>query len=158
MSQEKDKDEQKKQASINPIDKDKIADDPHLLPYAHTVGGVKIEPTDKGKIKGRAMAAMYEQTDSQFEQLKEQMETLVRQAKALQERIKVSEKIYLAELNFEPIIGKTYYLYQRPSEQYVVSMISPEEWGKSIPFAYIATVTLLSDHTWNIEDADTDLI
>ena len=37
---------------INPIDKDKIAKDPHLLPYAHTVGGAIIKPIDKGRAKG----------------------------------------------------------------------------------------------------------
>ena len=41
----------KKQRTINPIDKDKIADAPHLLPYAHSVGSAIIKPIDKGKVK-----------------------------------------------------------------------------------------------------------
>ena len=43
---------------VNPIDLDKIAEQPHLLPYAHTLGGAIIRPIDKGRTKGVAMSAM----------------------------------------------------------------------------------------------------
>jgi hypothetical protein len=52
-----------KDKNHNPIDRDKITETPHLLPYAHSVGSAIIKPLDKGKIKGLGMAAMYEQTD-----------------------------------------------------------------------------------------------
>jgi hypothetical protein len=30
-------------------------------------------------------------------------------------------------------------------------MISPEEWGKNIPYKkYLAKIKLLSDHTWDV--------
>ena len=138
----------------NPIDKDKITENPHNLPYAHHVGGVVIEPIDKGKVKGKAIAAMYEQTNSQLDQLREQMQLIASQAKKLKERVEVSEKIYDAEMGFEPLIGHTYYLYQRKNEQYLLSMVHPKDWGKKIPFEkFIASVKLLSDHTWEtLED------
>ncbi len=32
-------------------------------------------------------------------------------------------------------------------------MIGPEEWGRSCPFQeYIASVTLLADHTWQVDE------
>ena len=40
MSQDKTK--QPREATHNPIDPDKVAENPHLLPYAHTVGGAVI--------------------------------------------------------------------------------------------------------------------
>jgi hypothetical protein len=54
-------DEKKKteEAFVNPIDKDKVTDDPGLLPYAHTVGSAVIRPEDRGRIRGNAMLAMY---------------------------------------------------------------------------------------------------
>ena len=64
------------EAFINPIDDDKVAENPHALPYAHTVGGVQIKPVDKGKIKGRAVKAMYKQADMQLNQIKRQIELL----------------------------------------------------------------------------------
>jgi hypothetical protein len=48
VSEKKDPEEQ---AFVNPIDKDKVAENPGLLPYAHTAGGAVIRPEDKGKIR-----------------------------------------------------------------------------------------------------------
>ncbi|MBC7409710.1 MAG: DUF2452 domain-containing protein, partial [Arcicella sp.] len=58
---------------LNPINKDKVAENPGLLPYAHTAGGAVIRPEDMGKIKGRSVLAMRQQTDRQMSQLYEQM-------------------------------------------------------------------------------------
>ncbi|PHN06423.1 DUF2452 domain-containing protein [Flavilitoribacter nigricans] len=151
------KKDQKHESFINPIDPDKITENPHSLPYAHTVGGAVIKPEDRGKIKGRAMAAMYEQTDMHLGQIREQIELLARQAKNIQHRVQISEEIYRAELNFEPIIAKVYYLYRRSNGKSVVSMVSPPEWGKNPPFQFIATVQLLSDHTWEVLEIVDDI-
>ena len=161
MEEQENKAEEPKKTSegslINPIDKDKIAENPHSLPYAHTVGGVEIKPVDKGKVKGRAMAAMYDQTNMDLEQIRQQMELLARQAKDIHDRVRISEKIYLAELNFDPRIGQIYYLYQRSNGKYVVSLVAPEEWGNNPPFEYVSSMELLSDHTWNVIDKNEDL-
>lgn len=135
---------------INPIDPDKIAQNPHLLPYAHTVGGVPINPIDKGRAKGLSLTSMYEQTDMQLDQIRQQIELLAQQARAIQDRVKVSEQIYLAEMNFRPVIGKEYHLYERKNGESVLSMVSPEEWGKKMPFHFVASVRLLADHTWEV--------
>jgi Protein of unknown function (DUF2452) len=135
---------------VNPIDKDKVAENPGLLPYAHTAGGAVIRPEDKGRIKGNAMMAMYEQTDRQMYQLKEQMETLVAQAKSLQRRQKISEVIYQATLGFRPVMGHVYHLYEKKDGSHTISLIAPDEWGRNQPYRYLATVQLLYDHTWEV--------
>lgn len=134
----------------NPIDKDKIALNPHSLEYGHTVGAPSIKPLDKGRIKGLAVSAMYEQTDLQLSQIKEQIDLLAYQAKAIQDRIEISEKIYLAECRFKPLIGKTYHLYEKEENNWMLSMISPVEWGDSCPHTFVSTVKLLADHTWSV--------
>ncbi|HLO53414.1 MAG TPA: DUF2452 domain-containing protein [Saprospiraceae bacterium] len=136
----------------NPISVDKITETPHLLPYAHHVGSAIIKPLDKGKVKGVAMKAMYQQTDSQLLQIKEQVETLIRQAQNIHDRIALSEKIYQADCGFKPIIGNTYFLYAKTDESWLISMIAPEEWGKSKPYTYLATIELKADSTWGILD------
>ena len=135
---------------INPIDKDKTAEFPHLLPYAHTVGGALVKPIDRGKVKGRAVAAMYKQADSQLAQIRQQVELLAQQAKRIQKRMAISEQIYLAEMNFEPLIGSVYHLYRRKDDSLVLSMVSPQEWGAKPPYQFVATVELLADHTWEV--------
>lgn len=94
-------------------EKEKITETPGTLAFPHTVGGALVKPEDRGKIKGRAVSAMHQQTDRQMKQLYEQMETLVKQANQLKQRVEVSERIYLAQMNFEPLIGHTYYLYEK---------------------------------------------
>lgn len=142
--------EQPKEEFINPIDKTKIAENPGLLPYAHTAGGAVIRPEDKGRIKGNAMMAMYEQTDRQMTQLKEQMETLVNQAKSLQRRKEISEIIYQAALAFRPVMGHIYHLYKKADGTHTISLIAPDEWGRKQPYTFIATCQLLYDHTWEV--------
>jgi len=140
---------------VNPIDKDKVTETPGLLPYAHTAGSALIRPEDKGRIRGNAMTAMYDQTDRQLEQLRQQMETLMKQAKSLGERVTVSEMIYQADIPFQPVIHHVYYLYQRKTDgKHVLSMVSPQEWGRKTPYNYLATVRLLGDHTWEVTDGE----
>ena len=135
---------------VNPIDKDKIAEDPHLLPYAHTLAGAIIRPIDKGRTKGVAMTAMYEQTANQLHQIKDQVEKLLSQAQDIHDRIDVSEKVYLADCNFKPVMGQVYQLYEKKDGNWILSMVTPEEWGLQPPYYFLATARLLHDHTWEI--------
>ena len=135
---------------VNPIDKDKIAENPGLLPYAHTAGGAVIRPEDKGRIKGNAMMAMYEQTDRQMQQLKDQMETLVTQAKSLHRRKEISELIYQAAMGFRPVVGHIYHLYEKQNGDHTISLVAPDEWGSRSPYIFMATCQLLYDHTWEV--------
>jgi hypothetical protein len=135
----------------NPIDKDKVAENPGLIAYPHTVGSIAIRPEDQGKLKSRALTAMREQTNRQLEQLQKQAELLAAQANELRKRVEVSEQIYLAELSFEPFVGNIYHLYKK-EDKYKLMLIAPNEWGtsKRIYLEYISSVKLLSDHTWEI--------
>lgn len=136
---------------VNPIDKEKITENPGLLKYAHTVGGAVITPTDPKGIKHAALRAMYEQTDMQLTQIQEQIELLARQARALQERRQLSEIVYQAKLSFKPLIGETYFLYERENGEYLVSMVSSDDWPSGMPFKeFHGAVKLLADHTWDL--------
>ena len=140
------------EAFFNPTNPDKVAENPGLLPYAHTAGGAVIKPDDMGKVKGRSMLAMRQQTDRQMNQLYEQMEVLARQAKLLADRKEISERIYDAAMGFEPIISETYYLYEKEDGSDLMSLVAPEEWGRSFKYSrYLAKVKLLADHTWEVE-------
>lgn len=140
--------------NVNEVDmdlmKERTTDIPSLLHYAHSVGGFTVAPTDEGQIKSNAVAAMEDQTQIQLDQIFEQMKLLAKQANKIKERADISYQIYNAKISFKPLIGKTYFLYVK-KEQRVLSMISPAEWGESIPFdRFVAEVKLLSDHTWKI--------
>lgn len=140
-----------RQKSGNPIDPDKITENPGTIGFPHHIGSAIIKPEDKGKIKGRAMMAMQDQTRRELSKLYEQMQTLVKQVNDIKKRVEVSEKIYQSQINFEPVINHLYFLYEKENGTSILSMISPKEWGAEIPFnKYLATVKLLSDHTWEV--------
>lgn len=131
--------------------KEKTTENPGTLPFAHHSGSALIKPEDKGKITGRAVAAMHSQTDMQMSQIYQQMQLLADQAKKIQARVEISERIYQASISFEPLINHRYFLYQKEDATDFMSMISPEEWGRKKNFSdFIAEVKLLADHTWEI--------
>lgn len=141
----------------NPIDPDKITENPSSLEYPHHAGSALVKPEDKGRIKGRALAAMEHQTDMQLDQIYQQMQLLAEQAKKLNLRKDISELIYQAEMRFEPLINHIYHLYKKEDSTYLLSLIAPDQWGRSKKsFEYLATVRLLADHTWDVLEGKLD--
>lgn len=140
----------------NPIDKDKITENPHAIEYGHHVGSAVIKPEDRGKIKGRSLTAMAHQTDQQLGLIYEQMTLLAEQAKKIEARKIISERIYNSKFRFKPIINHTYYLYEREDGEHSLSILSPADWLNSranTNGVYLATIKLLADHTWDILDS-----
>lgn len=135
----------------NPIDKDKITETPSTLEYGHHTGSAIVKPEDQGKLKGRAVSAMEHQTDMQLSQIYEQMQLLAEQAKKLNDRKTISEMVYQAEMRFEPLINHVYHLYQKEDASFLLSLIAPDQWGRSKKsFTFVATLRLLADHTWDV--------
>ncbi|WP_194775813.1 DUF2452 domain-containing protein [Pararhodonellum marinum] len=145
----------KNKINIDHIDlekmKEKTSDQPGLIPYAHHAGSGLIRPEDKGKITGRAVSAMHSQTDMQMAQIYQQMQLLADQAKNIQKRVEISERIYQASISFEPLINHIYYLYEKIDGSDFLSMVAPEEWGRKKPYTqFVAEIKLLADHTWDV--------
>lgn len=144
--------QEEKEPFVNPIDPEKITENPSTLPYAHSVGGAVIKPTKAGIIRSKSLAAMEQQTDMQLSQIKEQIDLLAKQAKLIQDRKMISEKIYSAHIGFKPEINHIYHLYEKEDGGTVLSMIGPNEWGRKLKYAaFLKTVRLLADLTWAIE-------
>ncbi len=121
-----------------------------VLPYSASVSGAVIKPTEEGVIRHKALTAMEEQTNMQLEQIRKQIELLALQAQEIQKRKDLSMVIYGAKLNFSPVIGQVYYLYEKKDDSHILSLVSPKEWGGGAgPFkSLVAAVKLLADHTW----------
>ena len=125
-----------------------IANNPGLLPYAHTISSPPIRPTSEGVIRGKALKSMEEQIKKQFSQLQEQYELIAKQTLELKKRSNISYLIYESKIMFEPIISETYYLYNKDTGNFI-SMIEPQNWTNP-KIQWIATVKLLSDYTWDV--------
>lgn len=121
-----------------------------LSPIPLTVQSPVIKPIDKGKLTATAVESMEGQAKQQIDLLRQQAALLIEQAKKIEERLQVSYQIYQSEFKFQPVIGKTYYLYEKDNRK-VLSPISPAEWGIKMPYERVLyQVRLLGDQTWEI--------
>ncbi len=149
------KKEQEKEDTFNPIDPDKITDTPGLIPYPHNIGSPAFKPNEEGAIRSASMKAMEEQCEIQLDKIKEQIALLSKQAQEIKDRYEISKAVYASKMSFEPVVGKTYYLYARKEGEFVLSMVAPAQWGRSVPFKhFVSAVKLLGDKTWQVQDDD----
>ncbi len=122
-------------------------------PVPMTVSSPVIKAIDKNKIRANAVEAMHMQANQQVAMLRKQAELIMQQVKDIEGRLVISEQIYQADMRFKPVMGQIYHLYENEDGKYLVSLIAPNEWGKSKKFKrFISTVRLLSDHTWDVLD------
>jgi hypothetical protein len=120
-----------------------------VMPYSTAVSGAIVKPNEEGVIRHKALTAMEEQTNMQLDQIRKQIELLAMQAQEIHKRKELSMLIYNAKLSFKPEIGQIYYLYEKAEGSHMISLISPKEWGPSMPYKkFVAAVQLLADHTW----------
>ena len=122
---------------------------PGLLPYPHTIGAPDFKPTEEGVIRSQSQTAMSEQVQIQKDQILEQVKLLQKQYSELVEREIISNLIYRAEIKFKPVPGHTYHLYLR-GDGYFLSLIEPNQWGRTSKPQFVATIKLLYDLTWQI--------
>ncbi len=123
----------------------------NLAPIPMSVSSPPIKPIDKGLVKAQAHETMHHQARQQIDMLRKQAELIMQQVREIEARVAVSERIYKSDIRFIPVIGQIYYLYEKENEEVILSMIAPNEWGRSKPFkAYIAKVKLLADKTWDV--------
>ncbi len=123
-----------------------------LSPIPLSIGSAVIKPEDKNKIKANAVEVMHHYADQEIALLKRQADLIMLQVREIENRLSVSEQIYQADMRFTPLVNQVYHLYIK-NDQYILSLIGPDEWGRSINlYKYIASVKLLGDHSWQMMD------
>lgn len=85
---------------------------------------------------------------SKLQMIAEQIRFLQEQAKQVMLEARHNNHLHHAACNFKKVPGKIYYLYQKPSGQEYFSMLSPEEWGTSLPHKYIGSYRLECNMSW----------
>lgn len=72
-----------------------------------------------------------------YNELKEEFKELV-------EEVNWNDLVYSSNYNFLPVIGETYYVYQKSDKSLFLSLISPNEWNME----YIGSTRLESNNKW----------
>jgi hypothetical protein len=106
--------------------------------YPTEVGAPKFEPDNISLFKIEKTSKIKKYYSSKFEEMTKEYEKLMSE-------IQMNERLYMAQHNFEPVTGESYYLYKKESGEEFLSLISPEQWKR---FEFIGTFQFQSDGRW----------
>jgi hypothetical protein len=109
-----------------------------FLPYPVSTLSPPIVPNDLTSFKSRGISEVERDLQQKLEEIRE---TYLRTI----DHFNWNKLVYEADIQFEPIVGGTYHLYEMRGRK-MLSMIAPEEWGQK----HLATVRLNVDRQWKI--------
>lgn len=107
------------------------------LTYGSNVGAPAIKLEDVGGWKQIQAFVANKQFKTKYEELREEFRKLV-------DEVSWNEFVYSSKYNFIPVIGETYYLYERENGDAFLSMISPSEWNMK----FVGATRLDSTQKW----------
>jgi len=102
--------------------------------YPTSVGGQSFEPIKVDKSTATEANNYFE---SKLNELKEEYKKLINE-------YNWTSLVYASTYNFQPIIGKDYYLYESKNKKIFLSLIHPKQWNQK----YIGTFKLLNNGKW----------
>lgn len=109
-----------------------------FLPYPVSTLSPPITPTDLSSFKSRGISEVERDLQQKLKEIREiYLETI--------DHFNWNKLVYEAEIQFEPIIGGIYHLYEMRGRR-LLSMIAPHEWSQR----HLATVRLNVDRQWKI--------
>ena len=78
----------------------------------------------------------------------DQIRALQAQARAVLEEVRTDQDLHRAECGFKRLPGKVYHLYRRDDGTRYFSMLSPQDWGRSVPHEFLGSYRLEVDMSW----------
>ena len=109
-----------------------------FLPYPVSTLSPPIVPNDLTSFKSRGISEVERDLQQKLQEIREvYLKTI--------DHFNWNKLVYEADIQFEPIVGQTYHLYEMRGRR-LLSMISPDEWGQK----HLATVRLNVDRQWKI--------
>jgi len=107
------------------------------LTYASNVGAPAIRLEDVGGWKQMQAQNANKIFTKKYEEIKDEFKKLV-------DEVSWNEFVYSATYNFVPVIGETYYLYERDNGTIFLSLIEPNEWNMKC----LGATRLESNNKW----------
>ncbi len=109
-----------------------------FLPYPASTQSPPIVPTDLSSFKSRGVSQVERDLQQKLVEIRETYLAAI-------DHFNWNKLVYEADINFEPVVGETYHLYDT-NGRHLLSMIGPEEWAMK----HLATVRLNIDRQWQI--------
>ena len=108
------------------------------LPYPVSTLSPAIVPTDLSTFKARGISQVQRDLQQKLVELQESYRRAI-------DHFNWNKLIYESEIQFEPVVGETYHLYESRGRR-MLSMIAPHEW----PMRHLVTVRLNVDRQWEV--------
>lgn len=109
-----------------------------FLPYPISTLSPPIIPNDLTSFKTRGISQVERDLQQKLQEIRESYLEAI-------DHFNWNKLVYEADIQFEPIIGNIYHLYEMRGRK-VLSMVAPDEWAHK----HLATVRLNMDRQWKI--------
>jgi hypothetical protein len=106
-------------------------------------------PVEKQKDLMINHARMFAQQE--YDRIMELVAVLENQAQQIRRRLEVTDAVHGAVYEFQPVMGKEYWLAWDKRKQYtLLTQNGPDDWSSGPPedYEYITQVKYMGDHTW----------
>lgn len=107
-----------------------------FLPYPTSTLSPKIVPNDLTSFKSRGISQVERELSQKLTELREQYVEAI-------DQYNWNKLIYESKIQFEPVLGQVYHLYEIHGE-YILSMIDPSEWHQK----FVGSFRLNIDKQW----------
>ena len=107
------------------------------LTYGTDLGAPVIKMDNVGGWKQAQVGKVNKIFTKKFNEIKDEFKELI-------DEVNWNEFVYLANCSFIPVIGETYYLYEKNNGDVFLSLIKPSEWNVK----YVGSARLESDNKW----------
>ena len=115
-----------------------------FMPYPVSTLSPKIIPNDLSTFKSRGISQVERNLQQKLIEMREQYVATI-------EHFNWNKLVYEADINFEPITGEIYHLYEIRGRN-VLSMIEPDQWA----LRHRASFRLSLDRQWELKEASVD--
>ncbi len=109
-----------------------------FLPYPASTLSPRIVPTDLSSFKSRGISQVEKELQQKLLEIREAYLATI-------DHFNWNKLVYEADIQFEPVVGETYHLYEI-NGRHLLSMVGPDQWSKR----HLATVRLNVDRHWKI--------
>jgi len=109
-----------------------------FLPYPTSTMSPSIVPNDLTSFKTRGVSQVERDLQQKLLEIREEYIAAIT-------HFNWNKLAYEADINFEPVVGQTYYLYEA-RKRHLLSMISPEQWYQR----HLATLRLNVDRQFEL--------
>ncbi|MGE9269788.1 MAG: DUF2452 domain-containing protein [Verrucomicrobiales bacterium] len=110
------------------------------LPYPASTLSPPIVPTDLSNFKARGISEVERDLQQKLVEIREQYLEAI-------DHFNWNKLVYEAEIQFEPVVGEIYHLYESRGRR-MLSMIAPHEW----PMKHLASFRLNVDRQWQLTE------